>query len=148
MLDKFTFEALLEAYGEEEVLLTKDGVDGYRGKLKEVDNPSVYMHNSEVLFRKYPQLVDACFPNLLDDYVKKDRGYGQLFLGRQGTGSPQHLAANYNVFYMLDGSKEWSFMDPYDMHIQSAMIVWGNAAGFSLALYPDDYPEEFMPAYK
>lgn len=53
---ELTWEKVLENYGEEDVFLTKRELDGYPGKLKEVDNPKTYLHNSEKLFNKYPAL--------------------------------------------------------------------------------------------
>ena len=42
--------------GEEDVFLTTKEIDGYPGKLKEVNDNSVYLHNSEKLFNKYPEI--------------------------------------------------------------------------------------------
>lgn len=53
---KLSWETVLGRFGEEDVFLTKKEIDGFPGKLKEVDNPSVYLHNSEKLFNKYPEI--------------------------------------------------------------------------------------------
>lgn len=56
LLKDLSWDSVLKNYGEEDVFLTKRELDGYPGKLKEVNNPSVYLHNSEKLFSKYPAI--------------------------------------------------------------------------------------------
>ena len=51
-----TFDKMISRFGEETVFLTKKDCDGVEGKLKEVCNPDTYLHNSEKLFLKYPEL--------------------------------------------------------------------------------------------
>jgi hypothetical protein len=135
-------------YGEEKVLLTTKEKDGFDGLLKEVDNPGVYLHNSEVLFNKYPEIWDKLDTKRLDPYLHKKCGYAQLFMGRQGTGTSFHCASGINWFYMIDGTKKWYFIDPYDSYIASPIFSWGVGAAAYLGLYPDDYPECVMPAFK
>jgi hypothetical protein len=56
LLKEMSWDKVLAKYGEEDVFLTKRELDGYPGKLKEVNNPNVYLHNSELLFTKYPEI--------------------------------------------------------------------------------------------
>jgi hypothetical protein len=56
LLVELGWDEVLRKYGQEDVFLTKDGLDGSDGKLNEVDNPQVYLHNSEKLFSKYPSI--------------------------------------------------------------------------------------------
>lgn len=56
LLKDLNWDKVLNKYGEEDVFLTKREIDGYPGKLKEVNNPNVYLHNSEKLFAKYPEI--------------------------------------------------------------------------------------------
>jgi hypothetical protein len=56
LLKEMSWKKVLAKYGEENVFLTKKELDGFPGKLKEVDNPNVYLHNSETLFNKYPEI--------------------------------------------------------------------------------------------
>jgi hypothetical protein len=56
LLKGMSWDKVLGDFGTEDVFLTKKEIDGYTGKLNEVDNPKVYLHNSEKLFNKYPQL--------------------------------------------------------------------------------------------
>ena len=53
ILEKYTFDKIIEKYGEEDVILTKREIDGYDGKMKDVLNPKIYLHNSEVKFDIY-----------------------------------------------------------------------------------------------
>ena len=69
-------------------------------------------------------------------------GYEQIFVGREGTGSPFHHAAVYNMFYMVDGKKTWWFIDPYDSFLAYPMAVLGKAAGALLCLWPNEYNKE------
>jgi hypothetical protein len=56
LLKELSWDKVLSTYGEETVYLTKREIDGFPGKLKEVNNPNVYLHNSEALFNKYPHI--------------------------------------------------------------------------------------------
>jgi hypothetical protein len=94
----WSFRSLLERFGDEEVLLTTEKLDGEPGRMREVDSGSVYLHNSEILFRKYPELADAVPLGALERFTSLKPTYMQLFLGREGTGTPFHSAANWNWF--------------------------------------------------
>ena len=134
--------------GEDTVLLTKDGEDGIPGKLKEVLDPKVYCHNSEALVRKNPEIERSFQKDRMALYMGKECAHSQMFLGRQGTGSPIHNASSHNFFYMVDGSKQWYLIDPYDIYLACPLMNLGYTAGVFLSLYPDEYPEELMPAFK
>jgi hypothetical protein len=56
LLKELSWDKVLSTYGEETVYLTKREIDGFPGKLKDVNNPNIYLHNSEALFNKYPQI--------------------------------------------------------------------------------------------
>lgn len=56
LLKDLSWGNVLSKYGEEDVFLTKKELDGFPGKLKEVNQNNVYLHNSEKLFSKYPQI--------------------------------------------------------------------------------------------
>jgi len=56
LLKELSWDKVLSKYGDEDVYLTKKELDGYLGKLSEVDNPKIYLHNSEKLFSKYPEI--------------------------------------------------------------------------------------------
>ncbi len=71
-----------------------------------------------------------------------------LFLPVQGTGSPFHNAGNYNMFYMIDGTKRWYFIDPHDQYMCNPIHGFGGVANMCLAAYPDEYDPTVMPAFK
>jgi hypothetical protein len=56
LLKELNWDSVMSKYSEEDVFLTKKEQDGYSGKLKEVNNPNVYLHNSEKLFQKFPAI--------------------------------------------------------------------------------------------
>jgi hypothetical protein len=56
LLKDLNWDTVLSRFGEEEVYLTTRQMDGTPGKLKEVNNPRVYLHNSEKLFNKFPEM--------------------------------------------------------------------------------------------
>jgi len=56
LLQDLSWNAVLQRYGQEQVFLTTKEKDGFPGKLEEVNNPKVYLHNSEKLFNKYPEI--------------------------------------------------------------------------------------------
>ena len=56
ILKDLSWDTVLSRFGNEDVFLTTRELDGTPGKLSEVNNPKVYLHNSEKLFNKYPEL--------------------------------------------------------------------------------------------
>lgn len=145
---EWTFDGLLERFGQEEVLLTTEKLDGEAGKLDSVKSDKVYLHNSEVLFRRHPELVDALPLDSLAAYSDMRPTYLQLFLGREGTGTPFHAAANWNWFFNIEGRKSWSFVDPRHGYLLYPLNAVGQAAAFALCPYADEYDEEFFPAFR
>ena len=144
-MEEWGFDPMLERFGEEDVLLTKPELDGYWGKLKEVDNPNVYLHNSEILFDKNPVLYKDFNFSHLEPFLQKKPGYAQLFLGRKKTGAPMHCATNWNFFYMLDGQKKWYFVHPNDSSFVYPFYRWGMNASFGHNMYPDEYDKNDYP---
>lgn len=64
LLKQLNWDTVLKKYGDEDVYLTTRQLDGTPGKLSEVNNPKVYLHNSEKLFNKFPDLryvLLSCF---------------------------------------------------------------------------------------
>eukprot|EP01099_Mayorella_cantabrigiensis_P000657 TRINITY_DN1289_c0_g1_i1.p1 TRINITY_DN1289_c0_g1~~TRINITY_DN1289_c0_g1_i1.p1 ORF type:complete len:432 (+),score=83.74 TRINITY_DN1289_c0_g1_i1:58-1353(+) len=148
LMEKFTFDKLVEVYGEENVFLSKPQGDGIPGKLKEVMDPNNYLHNSEALFKRYPEIHDLFEFERLEPYLQKKVGYCQIFIGLKGTGAPFHCAPVWNFFYMLDGRKRWYFVDQYDSCLFYPLWTFGRAAGVSLIIYPDDYSESACGEFK
>lgn len=145
---KWTFEQMLKDYGEEDVLLTTKELDGIPGKLKEVDDPKIYLHNCEVLFERHPHLKDELELLRLRKYLKKGLGYLQMFIGRCGTGTPLHSAAVWNWFTMVEGKKTWLFVSPKNMALMYPFMSLGKVAAFSLVAYPDEPDLKMFPLFK
>ena len=145
---KWKFETMLEKYGDEDVILTRKEKDGILGKLREVDDPKVYLHNCEVLFNKYPELMEDLALERMSPYIKKGLGYAQLFIGRKGTGTPFHCAGTWNWFNMLDGKKTWYFIDPEYSYFAYPFMVLGQVASFMMCLYPEDVDLDKYPLWK
>mmetsp|Transcript_4152 Transcript_4152/g.9298 ORF Transcript_4152/g.9298 Transcript_4152/m.9298 type:complete len:421 (-) Transcript_4152:639-1901(-) len=148
LLKELNWDSIMQKYGEEDVFLTTREMDGYPGKLKEVDKPNVYLHNSEKMFSKYPDIRDLFDYERLEPYLRKKVGYEQIFVGREGTGSPFHDAGNWNMFYQIDGKKTWWFIDPYDTFLGYPLAMLGRAAGFLMCLWPDEYNREAFPLFQ
>ncbi|MBL7715051.1 MAG: cupin-like domain-containing protein [Bdellovibrionales bacterium] len=109
------YHELIQRFGEEEVTLTCPVKDGYIGKFKELNVPGVYLHNSEVLLKKYPDLYKKMGLGLIAKKLTQGllfSGVGQIFVGRKKTGTWWHCAGGINFFLMLEGQKKWGFIDP------------------------------------
>jgi hypothetical protein len=149
VMDMYKFDNILAKYGEETALLTKKSKDGFEGKLKEVRDPEVYCHNSEFLFVKYPELQAALELERMNPYSDgKLSAYCQLFIGRQGTGSPFHCAAVWNWFHQLDGKKTWWFVDPNHSLYLYPFNRMGQLATTSHCSFPDQYNKEAYPLFE
>ncbi len=144
----WSFDSLLKRFGQEEVLLTTEKLDGERGKLESVKSDKVYLHNSEVLFRRHPELISALPLERLAAYSDMRPTYMQLFLGRKGTGTPFHTASNWNWFFNIEGRKTWYFVDPRYGYLIYPLNAMGQAAAFALCPYPDEYDRETFPAFE
>ncbi len=148
---EYTFDNFVEKYGEDDVfILRNDDKTTYHGKVKDVRNPFTYIHNCEVLINKHPELRDALRQETarMEPYLKKKCGYGQIFMGSQGTGSPLHNAGTWNFFHMINGTKKWYFVDPYDFYLAYPIWVWGHPAASYAELYPDQFDAERCPAMR
>ncbi len=148
LLKDLSWDTVMKNYADEDVFLTKAEKDGFEGKLKEVDDPKTYLHNSESLFNKYPHLRKLFQYSRLEPYLKMQVGYEQIFVGRGGTGSPFHHAAVFNMFYMIDGTKKWWFVDPYDSYLAYPIAIFGKAAGILAVLWPNEGNLKDFPLFK
>lgn len=148
LLKELSWDKVLSKYGDEDVFLTKKELDGYPGKLKEVNNSKIYLHNSEKLFNKFPEMKKLFDYARVEPYLKMKAGYEQLFVGKEGTGSPFHHAAVYNMFYMVDGKKQWWFIDPYDTFLGYPSSILGRAANVLMCLWPNEYNVAAFPLFK
>jgi hypothetical protein len=144
----WTFENLLDRYGQEDVLLTTRERDGEEGRLEALRSDKVYLHNSEILFRRHPELANDFPLDPLADLCGLEPTYMQLFVGREGTGTPFHCAANWNWFFNLEGRKAWEIVDPRHGFLLYPAAFAGVSAAMALCGFADDYDKEFFPAFK
>ena len=147
LLEKYQFDKFIEKYGDETVLLQKDGLDGIPGLLKEVNNGS-YLKTSEILLKKHQHIQDDINECLkpLEAIVRRKCSFSQMFMGKKGTGSPLHFANTHNVFLNIEGNKKWHLMDPYFGHLQSPFYILGLAAHILVPSYPEK--SDTNPAFK
>lgn len=143
----WTFEGILDRFGDEDVLLTTGELDGEPGKLDAVKSDKVYLHNCEMLFRRHPEMVDDVPLEAMVPYCGMRPTHLQLFVGRKGTGSPFHSAGTWNWFFNLHGRKQWWFIDPRHGYLNYPLNAMGQVASFSLCPWPDDYDREYFPAF-
>lgn len=156
LLSEFSFDNLLKKYGEEDVLVCylNEGREGVLGKLKEMNNEGVYLQAIEKIFRKYPEVnglfqFDQLAPYFAGEGKEMHPGYSQMFAGfSQGTGSPFHSAPVWNWFYMIDGTKHWYFIDPYETFWVYPFWVAGKGAAVTTTLYPDQFEEKTFPGMR
>ncbi len=145
---EYTFDNFVEKYAEDTVFILKPDKRSYMGKVKELKDPSLYLQNCEVLFNRHPELLETLHKETvrLEPYLKKKCGYGQLFVGSQGYGAPLHNAGTWNFFHMVNGTKKWYFIDPYDYYFAYPIWVWGQPAAPFAQLYPDEFDKTKYPA--
>lgn len=111
----WSLDAFLETYGDEQDLLCCPVRDGYPGRVREIVVPGVYLHNTQILLRRYPELLRQAGFALLPQTIAKGlmfSGVTQLMIGRGRSGSFWHCAGGLNLFCMLAGRKRWTFIDP------------------------------------
>ncbi len=52
-----TYDSMMDRFGNDKVVLTSNNDGGSFGKLRDVNNPVMYLQNSEALFNKHPGKV-------------------------------------------------------------------------------------------
>ena len=111
----WSLEAFLAGYGDEEDLLCCPVRDGYPGRVREIVVPGVYLHNTQILLQRDPELLRRTGFELLPRTLARGllfSGVAQLMVGRGPSGSFWHCAGGLNLFCMLAGTKKWTFIDP------------------------------------
>ncbi len=111
----WSLDAFLAEFGDEKDLLCCPVRDGYPGRVREIEVPGVYLHNTQILLHRHPELLRRTGFELLPRTIAQGlmfSGVAQLMLGRGGGGSFWHCAGGLNLFCMLSGSKKWSFINP------------------------------------
>ncbi len=145
-LERWGFERLLQEHGEHPVRLSCPARADYGGRLRELDVPGVYLHNSEALFHAHPSLAADLGIDRLAQAVRgplRFAGVLQLFMGRKKTGSRYHCAPTQNFFLMLDGKKKWTFIDPSwsplmsPHHLGGDTVYWRSEAAEQTQVFQD-----------
>lgn len=93
--------------------------------LKEaINTPNAYLNASRDVFNQNPSLeLDLADIQKWKKYLGScEYLMSQAFLGQNAEGAPFHCANAWNFFIMIDGEKEWTFIDP-EYSIQLGAIV-------------------------
>ena len=125
---KWSVDWIVANFGNEKALTKTLLGDNIPGRVKDINTPGTYLHNCEAIFVNHPELVEDLELSKLLPFVSADGNSKkphlanlhpragplpiQFFLGRGGTGTGFHCANGFNWFYMIEGSKKWTFVDP------------------------------------
>jgi len=143
----WNFDNIVEKCGEVEVNLTGPTAD-WLGKLKEVRDPSVYCANADAPFKAFPALAEDLGIPKLKPYLHRDNTVNQFFIGQKATGSGYHCAGIWNFFFMIDGEKKWTFVDPELSWMIYPAIGIAAVAFSSLVFFPDQTDLSVYRLYK
>jgi hypothetical protein len=125
---RFKLHALVSAYGDDVVpMMRMDNGENYEGPLRELLEGKSYLANSDRLFINHPELAESLNSNALAQYTRMTRISSQLFISNKGAGSPSHFGKIANTFYMLEGSKKWSLIDPSHLHFVYPILLPGDS---------------------
>jgi hypothetical protein len=127
-VQKWSVDWVVENFGNEKALTKTLMGDNIPGRVRDINTPGTYLHNCEAIFVNHPELVEDLELSRLLPFVSADGNPKnphlannhpragplpiQFFLGRGGTGTGFHCANGFNWFYMIEGSKKWTFVDP------------------------------------
>lgn len=144
---KWSFDYLLDKCGEVEVNLNSRDND-WPGKLKEVRDPNIYCANADAPFKAFPELAEDLSIPKLQPYLKRRNTWNQLFIGRKATGSGYHCAGIWNFFFMVEGRKKWTFVDPEYTWMLYPSMTAAALAYASLVSFPDQADLSHYRLYK
>jgi hypothetical protein len=152
---QWSVEYFLKNYGDVEMLITNPDQSivksKFRGPLEDILADRVtrqYVQNTADIFNQCPeleaQLPIGTFKNLVGGLGKY--AGSQLFLGGKNTGTAYHCADNFNCFVMVQGEKEWRFVDArYSAWMYPFMPPSGL---FAFSPVPPFEPSTKFPLYK
>jgi hypothetical protein len=144
---RWNFDYIVDKCGEVDVNLTSAESDRV-GKLKEVRDPRMYCANADAPFKRFPELVDELGIRKLVPYLHRDNTLNQFFIGQKATGSGFHCAGIWNFFYMIEGRKKWTFVDPALTWMIYPSINISAVAFSSLVSFPDKCDLSVYKLYK
>jgi hypothetical protein len=152
---QWSVEFFLKNYGDVEMLITNPDQtivkNKFRGPLEDILADKVtrqYVQNTADIFNQCPeleaQLPIETFKRLVGPLGKY--AGSQLFLGGKNTGTAYHCADNFNCFVMVQGEKEWRFVDArYSAWMYPFMPPSGL---FAFSPVPPFEPSSKFPLYK
>ncbi|PWU12164.1 MAG: hypothetical protein C5B51_01175 [Terriglobia bacterium] len=144
---KWGFDYIVDKCAEVEVNLTSADND-FPGKLKEVRDPKIYCANADAPFKAFPELAEDLSVPKLQPYLKKRNTWNQFFIGQKATGSGYHCAGIWNFFFMVEGQKKWTFVDPELTWMLYPSMITGALAYGSLVSFPDRADLSYYRLYK
>lgn len=122
---KWSVNWVVEKFGHEKALTKTLMGDNIPGHVRDINTPGTYLHNCEAIFVNHPELVKDLELEKLTPLVSENGSMRlannhpragplpiQFFLGRGGTGTGFHCANGFNWFFMVEGRKKWTFVDP------------------------------------
>lgn len=144
---RFGLDALVSAYGDDIVpMMRMDNGKNYEGPLRELLEGKAYLANSDRLFINHPELVESLKSDAFARYTRMTRISSQLFISNQGAGSPSHFGKIANTFYMLEGSKRWSLIDPAHLYFAYPLLLPGD--GVTALHWQDESDYERCPLFR
>jgi len=144
---KWSFDYILDKCGDVEVSLNTTERD-WVGRLREVRDPSTYCANADAPFKAFPELAEDLSIPKLEPYLKRRNTWNQFFIGQKATGSGYHCAGIWNFFFMIEGQKKWTFVDPELTFMIYPGMVTGALAYASLLGFPNRADLSYYSLYK
>lgn len=124
----YQLDALVERYGRDIVPMMRiDTGENYEGPLAELLEGKSYLANSDRLFVDHPELEANLYSSKFAPHTRMTRISSQLFISNGGAGSPSHFGKIANTFYMLEGEKVWSLVDPAFLYLVYPLLLPGDA---------------------
>ena len=143
---EWNVEDLIKTYGNKEVLLTRDGEQHVWHPLNQVRKKGFYLANSGQFTENIPKLISKLSPFFCQKLLTKSLGRQaiissyQLFISDStGTGTPCHndLSGESNLFFQIEGQKEWRLIDPVYSLLVYPVMPDKPTYGESLIIKPD-----------
>ncbi len=154
MLDNWGFDykhleldGLVEKYGDEpQPLMRLPEFSQYEGPFRDLVEKPAYLANSDRLLTRHPELLDGLDAHRFQKLGAFSYVSSQLFAGSTYAGSPAHFAVSPNLFYMIEGGKRWTIVDPAFSYLTYAVL--NPIDGFTALCWMDEADAERCPLYR
>lgn len=111
--ESMTLEDTVRRYSQEYVpLMSVKDKEHYVGPLQDVLDKPVVLSHGDRLVAEHPEILEGLNLNQFLPYIRLNRFADQLFISNCGSGSTAHFGTNTNLFFMLEGKKKWTIIDP------------------------------------